>query len=157
MRRTGTKRLLSAVLAIIMVLALMPAMAMPASAEEGVYILDATADLTAMAAGDKADGDIQEAGTDGDFTIDYSAKTKIDGSNKTFDDGYTASQRLNFGGASTFDPMKNAVKFTTSAPRHRQDLVGQRRRRPDHDHLGQGRRRSRGCRCGFCQDRTVHP
>ena len=44
-----------------------------------------------------------------------SAKTKIDGSEKNFDDGYTATQRLNFGGKTSFgDPMKNAVKFVTS-------------------------------------------
>ena len=78
------------------------------------YVLDATADLTAMSAGDKADGDMEQAGTDGYFTIIYSAKTKIDGSNKTFDDGYTASQRLNFGGSSSTDPMKNMVMFTTA-------------------------------------------
>ena len=115
MRRT-CKRFLSAFLAIVMVLALMPAMAMPASAEEGVYILDATTDLAAMAAGEKADGDTQEVGTDGYFTIVYSSKTKIDGSEKTFDDGYAATQRINFGGSSAFDPMKNVVRFTTSAP-----------------------------------------
>ena len=116
MKEKSFKRLLSAVLALCMVLALMPAMAMPASADEGVYVLDATADLAAFAAGEKADGDIQQAGTDGYFTIVYSAKTKVDGSNKTFDDGYTATQRLNFGGSSAFDPMKNAVKFVTNAP-----------------------------------------
>ena len=116
MRRTSTKRILSAVLAIIMVLALMPVVTMPAFAEEGVYVLDATTDLPAMAAGEKADGDTLEAGTDGYFTVVFSAKTKIDGSDKTFDDGYAATQRLNFGGSSAFDPMKNTVKFTTNAP-----------------------------------------
>lgn len=115
MRRTSTKRLIASVLAIIMVLALMPAMAMPVSAEEGVFTLDATADLTAFAAGERADGDTEIAGTDGYFTVVYSAKTKVDASSKTFEDGHSATQRLNFGGSSAFDPMKNAVKFTTSA------------------------------------------
>ena len=87
------------------------------AAEPVDYILDATADLAAMAAGAKADGDMDQAGTDGYFTIIYSSKTKIDSSSKTFDDGYTATQRLNFGGSSSMgDPMKNLVKFTTSAP-----------------------------------------
>ena len=116
MKRNTGRRLLCALLAMVMVLALMPAMVLPVTAEEGVYTLDVTADLTAFAAGERADGDVQQAGTDGYFTIVYSAKTKVDGSSKTFDDGYTATQRLNFGGKSEFDPMKNAVKFVTSAP-----------------------------------------
>ena len=35
------------------------------------------------------------------------------GSNKTFPDGYTATQRLNFGGKTTSD-MLNTIEFTTS-------------------------------------------
>ncbi len=76
------------------------------------YILDATADMEAFAQGTKADGD---TGLFHDFfTVMYSAKNKVDGSNKAFDDGYTASQRLNFGGKT--DPAKgmiNSVRFTT--------------------------------------------
>ncbi len=83
----------------------------PVAAEPQEYILDATADLTAFAQGDKADGDVE---TFHDFfTVMYSAKNKVDGSKKTFDDGYTATQRLNFGGKT--DPangMINSVKFT---------------------------------------------
>ncbi len=83
----------------------------PAVSEPQEYVLDATADLTAFAQGDKADGDID---TIKDFfNVYYSAKNKVDGSNKTFDDGYTASQRLNFGGKT--DPAKgmiNSVQFT---------------------------------------------
>ena len=45
---------------------------------ETVYTLDATADLEAMAQGAKADGDADKVGTDGFFTLYYSAKTKID-------------------------------------------------------------------------------
>ena len=93
---------------------LMLLLALPALAED-VHVLDATADLTAMAQGEKADGDSDLVKDF--FTILYSAKTKIDGSSKAFDDGYTATQRLNFGGKT--DPKKgmiNAVKFTVDGP-----------------------------------------
>ncbi len=76
------------------------------------FTLDTTADLTAFAQGTKADGDSEKAGTEGYFTLLYSAKTKVDSSSKTFDDGYAASQRVNFGGVAATD--KNAIKFTTS-------------------------------------------
>ena len=84
-----------------------------ALAESTVHVLDATADLPAMAQGEKADGDSEVFGEY--FTVMYSAKNKIDGSNKTFDDGYTATQRLNFGGKT--DPGKgmiNTVRFATA-------------------------------------------
>jgi len=84
-----------------------------AQAEENVHILDATADLPAMEQGTKADGDTE---TFKDyFTVFYSAKNKIDGSEKAFDDGYTATQRLNFGGKTKpEDGMINSVQFTTA-------------------------------------------
>ena len=76
------------------------------------FVFDATADLTAFAAGTKADGDTEKVGTEDYFTLIYSAKTKVDGSSKTFDDGYAATQRVNFGGAASTE--KNAIKFTTN-------------------------------------------
>ena len=76
------------------------------------FTLDTTADLKAFAQGTKADGDSEKAGTDGYFTLLYSAKTKVDSSSKTFDDGYAASQRVNFGDKVSTE--KNAIKFTTS-------------------------------------------
>ena len=84
----------------------------PSALAEDVHVLDATADLPAMEQGAKADGD---TGLFKDyFTIMYSAKNKIDGSNKAFDDGYTATQRLNFGGKTNPDKgMINSVRFTT--------------------------------------------
>ena len=75
------------------------------------FVLDTTKDLTAFAQGSKVDGDTEKAGTEDYFTLIYSAKSKVDGSNKTFDDGYEATQRVNFGGAITTE--KNAIKFTT--------------------------------------------
>ncbi|WP_029231973.1 pectinesterase family protein [Butyrivibrio sp. VCB2006] len=82
------------------------------AAEPVVSTLE-SADLTAFAAGAKADGETEKAGTDEYFTLVYSAKSKVDSSTKTWDDGYTSSQRINFGGAVSTE--KNAVKFTTSA------------------------------------------
>ena len=82
---------------------------------ETSYALDATLDLAAMAQGAKGDGDVDKAGTEEFFTIHYSAKTKIDGSEKTFDDGYFATQRINMGGKTDFskDPLLNAIGFKT--------------------------------------------
>ena len=83
--------------------------------EPATYILDATRDLPAMAQGDKKDGESEEFNDY--FTIMYSAKNKIDGSNKTFDDGYSATQRLNFGGKTQPGKgMINTVRFTTAGP-----------------------------------------
>lgn len=85
-------------------------------ASEVVYVLDTTTDLTAFSAGAKADGDMEKAGTEDYFTVIYSTKTKVDASNKTFEDAYASSQRLNFGGKTDLTIPKNAVKFTTSNP-----------------------------------------
>ena len=70
-----------------------------------------------MDAGAKADGDTQKIGTEEFFTIHYSAKTKVDGSKKTFEDGYKATQRINWGGKSVVksDSIKNAIEFTVEA------------------------------------------
>ena len=60
-----------------------------------------------------------KAGTDDFFELTYSKKSKIDSSNKTWDDGYTASQRINFGGAITAvegGGYLNSIKFTTEHP-----------------------------------------
>ena len=79
-----------------------------AYAEE--HVLDATLDLPAMAQGAKQDGE-SEMFKDF-FTVLYSAKNKIDSSDKVFDDGYTASQRLNFGGKTQpGKDMINSVRF----------------------------------------------
>jgi len=84
------------------------------AAQPAEYVLDATLDLPAMAQGEKQDG---ESETFKDFfTVMYSAKNKIDGSDKAFDDGYTASQRLNFGGKTQpGKDMINSVRFTVDS------------------------------------------
>ena len=100
---------------IALLLVILLACLLPSALAEKAHVLDATADLAPMAQGEKADGDT--ALVKDFFTIMYSAKNKIDGSNKAFDDGYTATQRLNFGGKT--DPKKgmiNAVRFTVEGP-----------------------------------------
>ncbi len=111
MKHTPLKKFLCAALATVMVLLMLP---VTTRAAENTYVLDATTDLTAFAQDDKADGATETVKDF--FTVIYSAKNKVDGSNKTFSDGYTASQRLNFGGKT--DPEKgmiNSVKFTVDA------------------------------------------
>ena len=108
MKKNPAARLLF--IALLIGMLLLPVLS--AQAEETVHVLDATADLPAMAQGEKADGD--SAQFNDYFTVMFSAKNKIDGSNKAFDDGYTATQRLNFGGKT--DPKKgmiNSVMFRT--------------------------------------------
>ena len=86
----------------------------PAEPEEVTYVLDSTLDLPAIAQGDKADG--QSDVINEFFTLHYSAKLKVDGSNKTFDDGYSATQRISFGGKSVIgDSIINAIEFTVEA------------------------------------------
>ena len=99
-----TKRLFCLIILLLTVL-----LAASALAEDHVF--DATADLAAMAQGEKQDGDTLLVNDF--FTIHFSAKTKIDGSSKAFDDGYTATQRLNFGGKTQpGKDMINSVRFT---------------------------------------------
>ena len=112
------RRVMAWIMALLMVVGLLPTGllggAMEVKAAENVYILDATADLEAVAQGSKADGDTITAGTSDFFTIYASTKMKIDGSTKTFDDGYKGTQRINPGGTSAIgDTIKNAIAFKT--------------------------------------------
>ena len=72
------------------------------------YVLEGLA-LEAFAAGEKADGDTTVV--DDYFTIIWSAKSKVDSSKKTWDDGYYSEQRINLGGKCT--TKKNSIMFTT--------------------------------------------
>ncbi len=115
MKQKTSRKIWAVILTITMLLSMSLVFMIPSGAEEPntkTYTLDATADLTAFAAGAKADGDTEKAGTDDYFTLIYSTKTKVDGSSKTFEDNYSATQRINFGGKVT--TTKNAVKITTS-------------------------------------------
>lgn len=110
------RRTLALTLVLALVVGLLPGFALPTRAESAgsTYVLDASADLEAMASGTKADGDTLKAGTDNYFTLIFAAKTKIDGSSKTFDDGYSATQRINFQAATNVEGMVPAIAFTTA-------------------------------------------
>ena len=114
MKKSTIRKILAAM--VVMTLFIV-ALVIPTSADEPtekVYVLDVSQDLTAFAQGEKADGDAEKAGTENYFTIHYSAKTKIDSSSKTFEDGVACSQRINMGGSSTYgESPKNAIEFTT--------------------------------------------
>ena len=83
-----------------------------AAAEDPKYVLESK-NLTAFASG-KGDGDSEKAGTSDYFTLYYSAKSKVDSSSKDFDDGYSSSQRVNFGGKADATTPKNVISFKTS-------------------------------------------
>ncbi len=107
------------ILSLLLVVALAVTLVLPvAAAGDKTYVLESK-NLTAMDANTKADYETEVAGTDGFFTIYYSAKTKIDESKKTWDDGYESEQRLNFGGkmqvGTADDTTKQCIKFTTDA------------------------------------------
>lgn len=78
-----------------------------AAATATTYTFDAPKEITKFDAGAKKDGESQKFGDI--FTVYYSAKSKIDGTPKTFDDGYTGDVRLNFGGGIDVATPKNTV------------------------------------------------
>ena len=116
------KRILAAFLAVLMVVAIMPFTMFSGmftskakAAESGKkYTFEGTELEAATTAGKYTDGQAVTAGTDGYFTFYMSAKTKIDGSEKTWSDGYICAQRVNFGGKADVTNMKNLVSFKTS-------------------------------------------
>ncbi len=71
------------------------------------------AGIDAFAQGAKEDGAKEETGTDKYFTLFYSSKTKVEDKEKTFEDEYHGTRRVNFGGGVKTE--KNSVKFTTSS------------------------------------------
>ena len=115
MKTKSSNRVVSLLLALFMLLTCVPLTFMAtnttARAEGNTYVLESK-DLTAFAAGAKADGDSEKAGTDKYFTVYYSAKTKIDSNTKDFDDGYHSEQRINSSAAATVG--KDSIGFTTS-------------------------------------------
>ena len=79
-------------------------------AEAKEYVLD----VNSLSEGDYAGKNGVKAGTDNYFTINYGSKGKIDKSEKTFDDGYTAKTRINFGGGTTAGSGERDITFKTS-------------------------------------------
>ena len=105
------------VLALFMLLMSIPfsmlTMTTTASAAENTHVLEASK-MAAAAAGAYKDG--QEVKYDDFFTVYMSAKTKIDGSSKTWsEDGYASEQRINFGGKGDVKAMKNLISFKTAS------------------------------------------
>ena len=108
-----TRKILASLLALVMVLLMLPA---AFAAEGNTYVLDVSSDLEAMAP-DAANAGKEIAVKDY-FTVIVGEKTKIDSSKKTFEDGFEATQRLNFQHktkANDAGVILPAVKFTTSA------------------------------------------
>lgn len=113
MKNRCAMKCLSALLALVMVLGLLP---VSVFALGSTYSLD-IADVADVPQNSKADGDTQKCGTDGYFTVFFSAKTRIESNAKSFADGFSAGKRLNFGGSTKIeDPIVNAVQIKTSGP-----------------------------------------
>lgn len=114
MRANVITRFLAIALVLCTVIAWLPA---NVSAESTTYVLDATADLTAFAASDDNAGQSLTCGTSNYFTLLMTKKTKVDGSNKTFSDGYAGTQRINYAAKTTFETdgsVTSAIQITTS-------------------------------------------
>ena len=94
MRKNMWKRMLSVALALFMMMALV---VVPANAGTVTYVMD-VGEIADVPQGSKADGDTMKVGTDGYFTIFFSAKTRLESNGKDFEDGFAAAKRLNFGG-----------------------------------------------------------
>ena len=85
------------------------------SASLDSYVLNPSTDITPFGEGAKQDGETEQAGTNKFFTVQYSAKSKVDASaKKDWKDPivFEATHRLNFGGVA--DIEKNSIKFTTT-------------------------------------------
>lgn len=113
MKIQKAKKVLALLMAMFMVIGVIPVngVVKEVSAAENVHVFEAK-NLTAAAQGTYTDG--QEVKYDDYFTLYMSAKTKIDSSNKSWEDGYTSDQRVNFGGKADMSVPKNALSFKTS-------------------------------------------
>ncbi|MBR6377451.1 MAG: S-layer homology domain-containing protein [Oscillospiraceae bacterium] len=112
-KRTLWKRFLALGLALLLILSPLPprASAEEAPAADTGLVLESSA-LTPFAAGAKTDGEAEKINDT--FTILWSAKSKVDSSAKTWDDGYESGQRINFGGKAATD--KNSIQISLDGP-----------------------------------------
>ena len=115
MKHTRINRILSALLAAVMLIALLPGAAIPAWAEGATYVLDVSTDMEAFAAGTYANGASGKFGTDGYFILHYGEKMKLDGSVKNFSDGVTATQRINFQSKTDTTDWSYSLEFTCTS------------------------------------------
>lgn len=113
------KKVTAFVLALLMLIAYVPAglidglFVTKVKAESKTYTLDAS-EIEKFAAGKKTDGQIVSAGENDYFSIVASAKTAVQDNSKTFADGKSFTNRINFGGNSSVG-KKNCVSFTTTS------------------------------------------
>ena len=104
------RRLLA--LALVLSLLVMP-LPMRAQAEgaDSQLVLESKS-LSVFASCSKTDGEAEKINDT--FTILWSAKSKVDTSAKTWDDGYASEQRINFGGKAATD--KNSIRISLDGP-----------------------------------------
>ena len=115
LNKKKSKRVMAVLMAVLLAIGIMPmdwTLTKPKAAESKVYTFESSA-LQAATAGSFTDGQEVKAGTDDYFTLYMSAKTKIDSSSKTWDDGYASEQRLNLGGKADLTVPKNVISFKT--------------------------------------------
>ncbi|MBQ4600491.1 MAG: right-handed parallel beta-helix repeat-containing protein [Oscillospiraceae bacterium] len=114
MKAKTSCRFLSAALALVLLLTLLGAAFPTASADTIVYTLD-PGELENFSKGAKADGETVRAGTDGYFTVFFSATAQVQGNGKDFTDGYSSTKRIHYSAPSEFgDTVKNAIRIKTS-------------------------------------------
>ena len=112
MDRKLLARILAGILVLMMLLSLIP---MLASAEAKTFVVEVSL-MDDKPKGTWKNGDTFKCGTDSYFTVFCSETTRIDGSSKSFADGYSSEKRLNFNSDSVFgDQILNAVQFKTTS------------------------------------------
>ncbi len=112
MKQTWINRVLAAMLALVMVVALLPISTLAAGK---TYVLDVSSDMTPFSAGTYGNGASDKFGTEGYFILHYGEKMKLDGSNKTFSDGVTASHRINFQSKTDFTDWSYSLQFNAGS------------------------------------------
>lgn len=115
MKTNSKTKLMSLLLATLMMLATMTPIMTVFAEDQTTYVLD-IGSLADVAAGTKADGDTDTGGTDNFFTVHYKSTSRIESNAKTFSDGYSSTKRFNPQGALTVGnkPMAG-ISFTTEA------------------------------------------
>lgn len=111
------KKLTSLLLAVLMILSTMMPVLNVWADDTTTYVFE-TESFADVSSGSKKDGDTDTGGTDNFYTINYSAKSKIDSSKKTFSDGTILAKRFDTQGATqvgTDGKIYPAVSFTTQA------------------------------------------
>ncbi len=112
MKQTWINRVLAAMLALVMVVALLPISTLAAGK---TYVLDVSKDMTAFAPGTYGNGASDKFGTDGYFILHYGEKMKLDTSSKTFSDGVTATHRINFQSKTDFSDWSYSLQFNAGS------------------------------------------